>query len=367
MRVLILKNNIAEAVSSVERATSQSGSLAALKNFHIATVGGKVVITATNLELAVRATVSGKVMESGSCSVPASVVAPMFKNIPAERITLEWKDRVLIIRSDNYEARVPGSDPKEFPIIPTVSEGVPSITLPVGLYRDSFESVVAAAQYSEIRPEISGVYCKFDGDSLVFAATDSFRLSEWRMGNEKFSAQGEASIIIPLRASEESLRVFSDRDEELSIAADQGQVFFGTPTKNLVSRLVDGVFPDYHAIVPHKTKSEISVSRAEFISGIRLVSALAGKGNDITVRVREGERVLELMAGDGGLGEGEYALSGKTKGEPFSVVFNWKYLLDGLRVFKGSEVSLGINDAGPALLMSHEDPNLRYVVMPIRA
>lgn len=367
MRVLILKNNIAEAISSVERATSQSGSLSSLKNFHIATIGGKVVVTATNLELAIRATVSGKVMESGSCSVPASVVAPVLKNIPAERVTLEWKDRVLIIRSDNYEARVPGSDPKEFPIIPAISEGVPSVTLPVGVYRDSFESVVVAAQYSEIRPEISGVYLKFDGDAMVFAATDSFRLSEWRMGNEKFSARGESSAIIPLRASEESLRVFSDRDEELSIAVDQGQIFFETPTRSLVSRLIDGVFPDYHAIIPHKTKSEIMVSKTEFIAGIKLVSSLSGKGNDITVRVREGEKGLELVAGDGGLGENEYALSGKVKGEPFSVVFNWKYLLDGLRVFKGSEITLGVNSAGPALLLSHEDPNLQYVVMPIRA
>jgi DNA polymerase-3 subunit beta len=161
--------------------------------------------------------------------------------------------------------------------------------------------------------------------------------------------------------------VFNDRDEELSIIIDQGQIFFKTPTKNLVSRLVDGTFPDYHAIIPHKTKSEIVVSRTEFISGIKLVSALSGKGNDITIRVKEGGRGLELVAGEGGLGENEYALSGKTKGDPFSVVFNWKYLLDGLRVFKGSEVILKVNSAGPALVVSHEDPHLQYVVMPIRA
>lgn len=367
MKILILRDNLAEGIGVVERAVGAADKLPALRNIHLKTSESGLVATATNLEFAVQAVLSGKILEHGECSIPAAVLVPIVRNLTADRVTIESSNKVLTVVTDNYEAQIPGGDPKDFPLVPGVSADATVITMNVGTARKALGSVVSSAQYSEIRPEISGVFVSARDGKLFWVATDSFRLAEYIVRAGEFESTMDASAIIPLRTAEEVMRVFTDDEEQLSISIDDHQTLFSTPTRRLMSRLVDGVYPEYRAIIPNEVGTEVFVARQELIAATKLVSALAGRANDIVVSIGDGGKHLELSSGEGSLGANRYRIPAKVRGDAFTAVFNWKFLFEGLRIYGGAEVVLGVKSGGPTLITSASEPFVRYVVMPIRS
>jgi len=368
MKCIILKNNLIEGLTAVERSIGFSSNLPILKDVLIKTIQGKIVFVATNLELAVTEIISGKVIEEGVVAVPFSIFSSVAKNLTSDRITLEEKQGNLLIITDNYEAVVQGHDVKEFPIIPTLSTKDFFVKLDIKLFVEILEKAIIATQYSEIRPEISGVFLKFSRDHLIVAAPDSFSLAERVISsNQASSTFEESSVIVPFKTAEELLRILKNEKGEIVIKNDEGQIVFTTEKTEMVSRAVDGVFPEYKAIIPKTTENEIVIERTEFINALKLASSFSGKTNDITVTVGENKKYLELSSADAALGNNCYKIPIKFKGEPLSVVFNWRFLLDGLKIYSSKEVSIGINTPErPAVIKSQGEQEVVYVVMPIR-
>lgn len=368
MKCIILKNNLLEGLSAVERATGFSSNLPILKDVLIKTFQGKIVFITTNLEIAITETISGKVVEEGSVAIPLSIFSSVAKNLTSDKVTLEEQGGSLLITTDNYEATVQGHDVKEFPIIPSLSAKDFFVTIDVKLFSEIFERVFVATQYSEIRPQISGVFLRYSQDHLTVAATDSFRLAERIISsNQATSSFDEASIIIPFRTAEELLKLMKNEKGNLVIKNDEGQVEFIMEKTKMVSRVVDGVFPEYKALIPKTVEHEISIDRIELIQALKLASSFSGKTNDITVIISDNAKYLELSSADAALGKNCYKIPIKCKGDPLSIVFNWRFLLDGLKIYSSKEILLGINSPDrPAVIRSQSEQDLVYVVMPIR-
>jgi DNA polymerase-3 subunit beta len=368
MQLIILRNNLAEGVAAIERAVGVTANLPILKSVLISASENRIVLSATNLELAVQAIVPGKIIQEGSLAVPFTIFATVVKNLNAERVSLDRDGSKLVITTDNYNASVQGMEGDDFPIIPAVQGGSGEVRIQAETLVRSLGAVAGAAQYSEIRPEISGVYFSLAEAQLTLAATDSFRLAEKKVLASEFSATVEAtSFIVPLRTVEEVLRIFAKTNEEVRIAADQSQVLFETQARKLVSRLIDGRFPEYQAIIPKSILTTAVVSRGEFIDALKLTSSFSGRANDISVSVGESKKCIELTSADTIVGENHYQVPMKLKGDRFSIVFNWRYLLDGLRVYSGNEIVLGVNQAGPVTITDPSDHSLLYILMPIKA
>lgn len=368
MKIIVLKNNLLEGINSVERSIGSAANLPVLKNVLIKAEGGAIELTATNLEVASLYAVSGKVIESGSITIPGGIFGTVIKNLASERLTLESSDSSsLLITTDNYEATIQGTDASEFPIIPEVSNTI-SVSIPSPDFLDALGSVIVATQYSEIRPEISGVFVKFEDGKLTLVATDSFRLAEKTVpGVALKSGDAAAPFIIPLFSAEEILRVFKDSDGELLISIEQNQVAFSAGPKRFISRLVDGRFPDYQAIIPREFTREFSTDAKELASAIRLTSSFAGKTNDVLISSGSNGKFIDIACGDSSVGENHYRIPVKLTGDEFKLVFNWRYLLDGMKVLKGAEIYWGIVSPDRATLMkSKTDPSLIYIIMPIR-
>ena len=368
MKLILLKNNIVEALSSVERAIGDNVNLPILKNFFLKAGDGKMSLISTNLELAITQFVSAKIIEPGFFTAPLQVFKNIINNINSERITLEQKEKQLTISTDNYEAVLQTQNPKEFPLIPSIQNTKQTLKIGVGDFKESLSQVIVATQYSEIRPEISGIFIAFQENDLVFVATDSFRLAEKKLNLAKIKTNFEKfAATIPLKTAQELLRILKDVDNDLEVCADSNQILFKTKDQEIVSRLVDGAFPDYRAIIPRQAATELTLQREEFVRAVKLTSSFSGRANDITLRVGENKKFLELYSADSVLGENRYRIPIKSKGEKFSVVFNWRYLLDGFRIYKSEEVVLGINAADrPALIKNPAEGNTVYVLMPIK-
>lgn len=368
MELVVLKNNLLEGLSALEKAVGANTNLPILKGVLIEAENNKIAVTATNLELAVKAFISGKVIENGKAVVPFSLFEAIIRNIPSERIDFKKKDKNLSVSTDNYEAQIHGQDPKEFPIIPAVHNKELSLKMNSRKFHDALESVIVATQYSEVRPEISGVSFRYEEETLTFAATDSFRLAERKVDSREVSSTFDAAaIIIPLRTAEELLRVVGAEEGEVEVFIDSNQALVRTASKEIMSRLIDGKFPEYQSIIPKQAGSEITVNRQELTNALKLTGSFSGRGNDVTLKVGDNKKFLELYSASSFVGENHYRIPIKMKGDRFSIVFNWRYLLDGLKIWKSEEVILNVaaHDK-PAKVSSLTEPNLFYVLMPIK-
>ncbi|MEW6617458.1 MAG: DNA polymerase III subunit beta [Patescibacteria group bacterium] len=370
MKLVVLRNKLLEALSVVDRAIGENSNLPILKCVYIRTDDNKIVFTTTNLELAITYISSGKIIENGEVAIPLHLFSTIIKNITSERITLESKGKKLFIETDNYEAFVQTQEIKEFPIIPSIHNKTQSLQINSKTLVETIESVIVATQYSEIRPEISGVFVGVEEYGMVCAGTDSFRLAEKRVdaGFIKSTFVEPVKCIIPLKTSEEILKILHNQEEgEVFVFIDPTQILFKTQSTEIISRLIDGNFPDYQPIIPKQTHTEAIIPRQEFLNAIRLTSSFSGRGNDITLTVGENKKYIELFSSDNALGENRCKVPIHLKGERFTLVFNWKYLSDGFKIFKSDELIIGVTTSDrPVIIKNQTDPSLIYVAMPIK-
>lgn len=370
MKIIVLKSNFLEALTAIERAVGSGANLPILKNFLLRAEGSRILAVSTNLELAITYSFSGKVVESGDAVIPFSVLYSIIRNINSERITLELKNKKILITTDNYEATIQAYDSKEYPIIPNVHEESSKITMSAKNLVNALENTIVATQYSEIRPEISGIFAKIDSGTVFFVGTDSFRLSEKKIEEMHYSeGSADTKAIIPLHTAEEVIRIMATQGEsDVAIRFDTTQALFKTENVEIISRLIDGNFPEYKPIIPSHTNIEVVVSRHEFVNAIKLTSAFSGKMNDITFAIGENGKYIELSSSDASTGQNVYKVPAKIKGDKTILVFNWKYLIEGIKIFSTEEVIIGINaPEKPVKIRSAGDPSLLYVVMPIKS
>lgn len=368
MRVIILKNNLKEVLGMVEKTAINNLNLPILNNALIKATGSTVNISTTNLELAVSACAQGKIIEEGELTVPAATFYAIINNLNSERINLESKNNTLEIKTDNYEAVIQGLGSEEFPIIPSIGNTDEFLEINSDILKEALSQVIIATHISELRPEISGVAFDLQGNILKLVATDSFRLAEKIISKNNFNnkfTQG-VKVIIPLRTAQEISKILKS-NVPVKIFIDANQILFETSEIKLISRLIDGQFPDYDQIIPKSFESEITLERDELINAIKLTGLLTSQNNDISIKLNENKKVVEIYSFNQKFGKNHYYLPVKTSGAPAQITFNWRFLLDSLKMLQGGDVVIGLNgDSRPALIKTPNDTTYFYILMPIK-
>lgn len=367
MKIVVIKNNLKDGLSTVGRIAGENLQLPILKNVLLETLENKIVLTATNLEMAIKFSVSGKVIENGSIAVPVGVLSNIISSIPSERLNVESRKGVVEIKTDNYQATINSSASDEFPLIPKIKNNESCLELDSCALKDALSQVTAASQFSELRPELNCVFVEYSVDNLKMAATDSSRLAEKNLGSTQFSStiSEPFNFLLPMPSSHELLRILGD-DGKVRIYRDENQVLFKTEQWELFSRLMEGSFPDYKQIVPKKYGAEITVSREEFINSLKLSGIFSAKSNEVKIKILDNKKALEISSSDQSVGENSYLLPARIEGSAKEICFNWKYLSDGLRATKSEEVVFGVNDDNkPSIIKSPKDASYFYIVMPI--
>lgn len=368
MRVIILKNILRDALVAIEKATVNNLNLPILTHALIKAHDNKIKISATNLEIAITASAQGKILEEGELTVPAAPLLSIINNLNSDRINLESKNNTLEVKTDNYEAVIQGLSTEEFPIIPHIENLEEYLEINSDLLKEALGQVVIASQFSELRPEISGVLCTLQNNGLKLVATDSFRLAEKTISSQEFKNTflEERRVIIPLRTAQEAIRSLKE-NTSVRMYIDENQVLFETPEHKIISRLIDGKFPEYEAIIPKSFETEITVNREELMNAIKLTGVLTGQNNDLVVKLNEGKKVIELSSWNQKYGKNHYLLPVKSKGAALAITFNWRFLFDTLKVLRGEEIIFGLNgESRPALIKTPLDASYFYILMPIK-
>jgi len=367
MKLIMIKNNLRDGLSAASRASGDNLKLPILK-YALIEVSDQIRITATNLEIAITRIVPGKIIEKGKVAIPISTSLGLVSNIQSERLNLETGGGQAVIKTDNYEASIQVLPKDDFPIIPKVKDLDKFIEVDAGILGDSLDQVMAATQISELRPELNSVLLDFSVDSLRLAATDSFRLAEKTIPSSQFKTNISESfnILIPLKTSQELLRVIED-GESVKIFHDQNQVLFKTSKLELVSRLIEGNFPNYETIVPKSFATEAIVAREDLINALKLSGIFSSHSNEVTISISSNKKSMEIRSASQDVGENRYVLPVKANNELEKVGFNWRYLTDGLKALRTQDVFLGINSENnkPTIIKSPNEASYFYVVMPI--
>jgi DNA polymerase-3 subunit beta len=367
MKFVAIRSNVKEAISTIERAAGENLNLPILKNALIEAGSNGITLTATNLELAITSYVSGKVIESGKITAPLALLSNLITNIQSDRLNFGKKGNTLEIKTDNYNATLQGLAADDFPITPKIKSAEEYLEIKAVLLKEAIQQVVVASQFSDLRPELNAILFDFSLDMLKLAATDGFRLAEKSLPQNVFTAKFSEPfrILIPLKTSQEVVRMAKD-DETVRIFRDESQVLFKTDRAELISRLTEGSFPDYSAIIPKKFSTEVTVNREEFANAIKLAGVFGQKTSELKLAVHPQKKALEVSSADQALGENNYLLPAKIKGEMAETFFNWRYLADPVRAMKTEEIFIGFQEeTNPALLRPMGDSSYYYVLKPI--
>lgn len=367
MKFIAIRSNIKDSVSIIERATGENLNLPILKNVLIEAKEGGITLTATNLELAITCFVSGKVIEEGKTTVPLQLFSNLITNIQTDRLNFNKKTNSLEIKTDNYSATLQGLPAEDFPITPKIKDSKEHLTIKSAIFKEAIQQTTIASQPSDLRPELNVMLFDFSVDTLRLAATDGFRLAERSIPQNFFTTTYKEpfKMLIPLKTSQEVLRMTRD-DETLQIFRDENQVLFKTERAELISRLIEGNFPDYTQIVPKKFITEVTINREEFAGAVKLAGIFGQKNSEVKIAVHPGKKAVEVSSADQALGENAYLLPAKIAGAAVEVFFNWRYLTDPIKAIKTEEMFIGFQEeTNPALLRPSGDGSYFYILKPI--
>lgn len=372
MKFEVLKDNFKKAVAVCERITRKIISLPVLQNIHIKTSNNFLELTTTNLETSITWRILAKIQKQGVLLVPATFLANVLNLTNSEKIEAHEENKNLVLITQDQEMQIQCQDPGEFPIIPKMIKEhiwqIDALKLAEGLGQ-----VVEQAAFSPIRPELSGVYFNFQNNKLKTAATDSFRLSEKTVFLDK-TGDKEISFIVPQQTCRELVAILSQEKGRVEISANVNQITFETKGERqnegecvVQSRLIDGEYPKYQEILPKRYAAKIHLNKELFVGQLKKAGLFSGKILDVKLSALGNQNRLKLFSQNADIGKSESFLNCKIEGETQEVVFNYKYLLDGLNNIRGSEVFLELSGPdGPGVLRPVGDDSYFYILMPIK-
>jgi len=363
MKLSVLQENLARSLSIVGHLASRNTSLPILNDVLISADDQGIVLSATNLEIGIRATVRGKVEEPGSLAIPARTFADFIGLAESGKIELIQEGLSLRIETTKSKTVIKGQSAEEFPLIPALETG-PSLTVPAPELRQAISQVIFATAQDESRPEISGVLLQRGQSQATLVSTDSYRLTERKITLEATS--DESSVIVPARTIQELARIISDDTASVTVRTNENQILFSLDGVDIVSRLVEGQYPDYTQIIPANFKLRATLKTEPLIKAVKTAGLFSKSGiNDISLAFTKGH--LTISAVNAQLGEYESRLEAAVTGDDTSIVFNHRYLLDGLQNIEGAEIELSlVDDKSPGVLRGKKATDYTYIIMPIK-
>lgn len=383
MKISCTQENLNQGLFMVSHVASKNTALPILNNVLIQAKENEIKLSATNLEIGVNCIIRGKVEKDGEFTVQSRLLADYVSLLPKEKVDLEVnskdkenQNQTLNISCKNHSTKIKGQPATDFPLIPKIEKASPFI-LNYQKFRQALSQVIFAVSASETRPEINGVLFNFTNEKLILAATDSYRLAEKSLNLDKKSTGKTQQVIVPTRTLQEIQRIlgsFKDTAaisdiENIEVYLAENQILFILDNIELVSRLVEGQYPDYQQIIPTQLNTKAILNTSEFINATKTTSLFAQSGiYDVNLEFLTDKKELVISSVNSQLGENISKISGELSGDNNSIVVNYRYLLDGLQNIDSDQIEASIIDShNPCVLKPvGKDSDYLYIIMPIK-
>jgi len=373
MKVSCLQENLKRGLSIVSHAVASKSTLPVLSNILAATDGGRLRLQATNLEVGITCWIGAKVEDEGAVTIPAKLLSDFVGNLPNDAVvmTLDERTQTVHLRCARSEANIKGIEAEEFPSIPTVDGSDGTIRLQPDVLKDAINQVAFAAAGDDTRPVLAGVLLKLADTELTMAATDGFRLAVKTLALPE-PVPVPQEVIVPARALVELARILEGEEQvEMTITPTGGQILFHTGNVDLVSRLIDGKFPDYARIIPKQYNTRAVMDRSAFLQAARQASVFAVASANIAKMTLDagaefGPGRLVLSANAAEVGDNTTELEGQINGEGGQIALNVRFLQEALNAQPTPQVGFEMQTkAAPGVFRPVGDDSLLIIVMPM--
>jgi DNA polymerase-3 subunit beta len=371
MNISVMQENLARGLGVVSRAVSSRATLPVLANVLLKTENNGLKLTATNLEIGITCWVPGKVEAEGETTVPAKLLTDLVMSLPNQRIDLELsaKDRTLKVNCGSSRASIKGIDADEFPVVAAIGES-PATSVDARQLRDALGEVVFAAASDESRPILTGVLTKFSSEAMTLAAADNYRIAVRSLATSR-AVTPEMSIVVPARSYAELIRILPDSDDpiDITVTPNKSQVLFHVEGIDLVSRLIEGQFPNYEPVIPTAHSSRAVIDRESFLAGARRASIFArDSANIVKVELAgDGGEGLSITAHAADIGENADSLDAALEGQATTIAFNARYLIDVLANLRADQAALELSGPlAPGVIKGVGKDDYVHVIMPVR-
>ena len=361
MKFKVEKNHLVNAIQTVQNVITTKSALPILANILIETQPGTLRLTATDLDIGITCVIPVDIQEQGAITIPAKRFSDIIKEFPLDIINVTTKkNNQVSIDSDMCQFKIMGLAKEEFPKLPEFKDKK-AIKVDQGLFKQALVLTAFAVSLDETRYVLNGILFKISKGMLTLVSTDGKRLA---VAERKLSVESdvEISMIVPIKTIQELNRNLQE-EGELSLVVSSNQALFDLGNIAIVSRLIEGEFPDYKQVVPPPSENKMKVQRSQFLLAVKRAALLTTPDYQaVKLEVFKNKLVISKATPD--VGEFHEELAVEYQGRELIIGFNSVYLLDILKNLSEETVSLELTDSEkPGVIRIS---GYVYIVLPMR-
>ena len=367
MNLSISKEQIINGLQAVQNVVSTRTTLPILSNVLLRAEGDRLELTATDLDVTVACGVEAKVKQAGATTVPVKKLFGIVRELANLEIDLEADEKHnCSVRSGASFYKINGLSADEFPPLPKFKEDK-KVALPQETLKGMMKKTSFAISTDESRYVLNGIFLSLKDHKMTMVATDGRRLA---LVDEEMdvSEKSQGEFIVPAKAVNELNRLLQDKGEvEVRYAENQASFTLKDEKGSsilIISKLIEGNYPNYRQVIPAETKERVALAREEFLHALRRAEIMTSEKSN-SVKLSFGKNKLEITANSPEVGEAKETLAINYKGPEMAIAFNPKYMIDPLTALPNDEVFLELIDELSPGVLKINGPFL-YVVMPMR-
>ncbi|MFA5536159.1 MAG: DNA polymerase III subunit beta [Bacillota bacterium] len=374
MKFVCEKDQLLKAIQTVQRAVAAKTTISTLNCIYIEAKEDHLIFRGTDSEIMIQYIIPLKVEREGKALLPARYLADLVKKLPNIEIVVEQKEKehIYIFYYGNSKTQLIGMNPEEYPELPSL-EKEDSIIIPSYFLENMVRQVSSAAALDTLRPVFSGILIeiKAQGD-LNLVATDTHRLA---YSSHKITDNGDGfsdiSLILPSRSLIEITRLIDEENKLISITSGFNQVLFELGNITIITRVIEGKFPNYEQVIPKNYTTRIKANTKllrEAVDRATLLAQEQGKYFANVLKLSSQGNVLVLEGRSQEIGLAYEEIPVYLEGEQIEVNFNGRYLLDALKIIEEEEVYFDLTgNLSPGVFRPADGKKYLYLILPVRS
>ncbi len=371
MKFNITQEAFVNSINYVEKAVSSKETMPILAGIYLKAVKNKGLhLIGNDLELGIECWAEAKIIEEGEIVLPSNYLSNLVRELPEDIIKVE-------VNLDSYQANlkcgdsdfdIKGYDAEEFPELPEVSEDNKFNIISEKLLK-IVDRVKFATLNDESQPALTGALLETTDDKIIMVSTNTYRMAYTEVDIEEENINNKHKIIIPGSTLNELSRLLPDSEEQVEIQIDSNHCCFKFNEITVISRLIEGQFPNYNQVIPDQYNTRITVNTKEFHQATKRVSLIAREeSNIISLFTSKDNKKINLDSAETDSGEGHEEVNIEINGPDQDIRIDAGYLLDVLKILKNKEIIIDlIGPLNPLTIKNSEDENYIYLIMPIRS
>lgn len=367
MQLSLLQENLNQALGHVSRFVATKSQLPILSNILFSTQNGRLLLSATNLEMGINYYLGAKIEQEGSITIPAKEITEFVSYLPAGKIDLELNSQNLILlKSTKTYSSFTTSPSVDFPKLPQIDPSQ-ALDIETKLLVNTINQISFAAASDDSRPILTAILWQITSDGFTMVATDGFRLSLKKVNYPNDTSRPTATYLIPARSLNEVVKLSKNtKSIKAGPSTDGHQFLFTQDDVELSTRIIEGEFPAYDRIIPTVSPTVVTLDKEECLQAIKISSVFARESANV-IKWKIGSDKIEFTSNAPQVGQNHVEVEAKVTGQPLEIAFNYRFVNDFLSVVKGDQITIECNQPlTPVIFKDLADPDFLHIIMPVR-